>query len=237
MCWSATASVAMVAVGGVATVATYRRGEPPAIWGTLTYFTAMEALQAAGYLVVDQCGNSANQTITVLSYLHIALQPLFINAFAMAIAPVAVSGAARKWVWGLAGLASLLMLFRLVPLEAVGPCPAGDVMCGITWCLHSGDWHIGWQVPLNALPAYFNIPIQFPSYMLAVFVLPLFYGAWRFVLFHALIGPILAASLTSDPNEMPAIWCLFSIGIIVVSLSPFVRYRVMKAHRTLPAEG
>lgn len=233
MCWSATASVAMIVVGGVATAVTYNRGEPPAIWGTLAYFTLMEALQGAGYLVVNQCGSTANQTITILSYLHVALQPLVINAFAMAIAPTAVSPGVRKWIWGLAGLASLFMLLRLVPIEAVGPCVPGDVMCGIMWCLQSGDWHIGWQVPLNGLPAFFNIPIQFPSYMLAVFLLPLFYGVWRFVVFHAVVGPILAAALTTDPNEMPAIWCLFSIGIIIVSLSPFVRYKVMKAHRPM----
>lgn len=235
MCWSASASVAMIAVGGVATAVTYNRGEPPAIWGTLAYFTLMEALQGAGYPVANECGSTANQTITVLSYLHIALQPLVINAFAMAIAPAAVSPGVRKWVWGITALASLLMLLRLVPIEAVGPCAPGDVMCGITWCLQSGDWHIGWQVPLNGLPAFLNIPIQFPSYMLAVFLLPLFYGAWRFVVFHAAVGPILAASLTNDPNEMPAIWCLFSIGIVVISISPFVRYRVMKAHRPMRA--
>lgn len=229
MCWSATASLAMVAAGGAATAVAVKRGEPTAIWVTLGFFTLMEALQAAGYAVVDQCGSRANQTITVLSYLHIASQPLFINAFAMAIAPSEVSRTMRRWVWILAGSASLLMLVRLVPIEAVGPCVQGDVLCGSTWCLRSGEWHIGWDVPLNGLPNYLGIPIQFPSYMAAVFVLPLVYGAWRFVLFHALVGPLLAAQLTNDPNELPAIWCLFSIGILVMSLSPFVRHRIMGA--------
>ena len=82
-------------------------------------------------------------------------------------------------------------------------------------------------MPLNGL--FSSELLQFPSYFLAVFVLPLVYGAWRFVMFHALAGPILAASLTTDPNEMPAIWCLFSIGIILISLSPMIRHRVMGA--------
>ena len=87
MCWSLGASVAMVGLGAGATGLLYRRGEPPAIWLTLGYFTVMEALQVSGYLVLDQCGTRANQTVTLLSYFHIVLQPLFINAFALELVP------------------------------------------------------------------------------------------------------------------------------------------------------
>ena len=62
----------------------------------------------------------------------------------------------------------------------------------------------------------------FPTYALAIFVLPLFYGAWRFVIFHAIFGPVLVSLLTDDPNEMPAVWCLFSVAIVVASLSPWL---------------
>lgn len=235
MCWSATASVAMVAAGGVATAVTLKRGEPKAIWVTIGFFTLMEALQAGGYAVVDQCGTRANQTITILSYLHIAVQPLFINAFAMAIAPLEVARQMRRWVWILAASASFLLVLRLVPIDGFGTCTSGEVLCGPAWCLRSGEWHIGWEVPLNGLPSHFGIPVQFPSYMMAVFLLPLVYGAWRFVFFHALFGPFLAANLTNDPNEMPAIWCLFSIGILAISLSPFIRYRIMGARLPVSA--
>ena len=138
MCWSAEASVAMVVVGGAATVVTIRRGDPVAIWAALGYFTFMEALQAAGYAVVDQCGTPGNRVVTQLSYLHIAFQPLFINAFAMAVAPVAVSPKMRKWVFGFAGLGSAVMLLHLLPTEVFGHCTPGTVMCGQDWCLHSG---------------------------------------------------------------------------------------------------
>ena len=42
----------------------------------------------------------------------------------------------------------------------------------------------------------------------------------------------LASALTSNPNEFPAIWCLFSVGIIVIGLSPWIRQRV-RASRAL----
>lgn len=234
MCWSASASVAMVAVGVAATTVAIKRGEPKAIWLTLGYFTIMEGLQATGYAVVDQCNSTANKSITLLSYLHIAFQPFFINAFAMSIAPIEVSGRMRRWIWCLAGFASAVLLLRLVPMDAVGPCQPGDVLCGVAFCLVSGEWHIGWEVPLNDLPRSLGLSAQFPSYLLAVFVLPLIYGAWRFVLFHALAGPVLASLLTQNPNEMPAVWCLFSIGLVLMSLSPFIRTRIMGARLEQP---
>jgi hypothetical protein len=41
MCWSMEASIGMVAVGTVASAVAYRRGEPPALWLTLGFFTVM----------------------------------------------------------------------------------------------------------------------------------------------------------------------------------------------------
>jgi hypothetical protein len=226
----------MVAAGGAAMAVSFVRGDPKAIWLTLGYFTLMEALQATGYAVVDQCGTTANRSVTLLSYLHIAVQPIFINAFAMAIAPRPVSPRLRRAVYAVAALCSAAMILRLVPAEAFGQCQPGHSLCGSRLCLVSGEWHIGWEVPLNDLPRLLGLSVvQFPAYLLAVFVLPLVYGAWRLVLFHALAGPILASMLTGNPNEMPAIWCLFSIGIILIALSPTVRFRVFGAARPAAA--
>jgi len=179
--------------------------------------------------VVDVCGSLANQSITVLSYLHIAFQPIFISAFAMAIAPVVVSPRMRRWVFALSGAATALMLLRLVPIDLFGQCRPGTALCGPAFCVISGNWHIGWEIPLNGLSSRIGLSTEFPEYMLAVFVMPLFYGAWRFVVFHALAGPVLAMTLTSNPNEMPAIWCLFSVGLMLIAMSPLIRYRVIKA--------
>lgn len=225
MCWSATASVAMVALGGAATAVAVIRDEPAGIPLALGYFTAMEALQAVGYAVVDQCGTAANEAVTLLSYLHIAFQPVFINLFALAIVPDAVSPRLRRTVLVLSGIAAVLLLLRLVPFGGVGPCQPGGVLCGTLLCTMSGEWHIAWHLPLtgwNPLPGV----SAFNAYVLAVFVLPLVYGAWRFVLFHLLAGPGLAALLTDNPNEWPAVWCLFSIGLVLVALSPAIRRHV-----------
>jgi len=183
--------------------------------------------------VIDACNSPANQSITLLSYLHIAFQPLFINAFALAVAPTVVPPGLRKLVYALAGLATLLILLRLVPFDWAGQCKPGQVLCGPGFCVVSGNWHIGWEVPLNDMWAtlgwVFGDVVQFPGYILAVFVLPLAYGAWRFVIYHAALGPILAHFLTENPNEMPAIWCLFSVGLVLIGLSPLVRTHVLRS--------
>jgi hypothetical protein len=59
--------------------------------------------------------------------------------------------------------------------------------------------------------------------MFVSFLLPLLYGAWRFTVFHALFGPLLAARLTGNVNEVPAVWCLFSLGLVLMALSPAFR--------------
>lgn len=229
MCWGISASVAMAVIGTAATGMAISRKMPRAIPAALGYFSFMEALQASGYLVVGQCGSPANEVITLLSILHIVFQPFFINAFALELVPQPVRSQTQVAVYIACALATIVMLLQLYPFAWAGTCRTGTPLCGNVLCTLAGDWHIAWSVPYNGL----MVPLEkaigthfgFPTYMIAVFVLPLVYGAWRFVLFHALAGPILSGLLTGNPNETPAIWCLFSLGIVLISLSPAIRGR------------
>ncbi|WP_227269516.1 DUF5765 domain-containing protein [Roseobacter weihaiensis] len=230
MCWSIEASAAFVIAGAAATGFAWSKEQPAGIWLTLGYFTVMEALQVAGYRVLDQCGTPENRAVTLLSYLHIVFQPLFINAFAMELVPAPVRRRVRVWVFGLCALSSAVMLAQLLPWPSLGRCALGTPLCARDLCTVSGAWHIAWNIPYNGLltplDQLLGLNSGFPTYMVSAFVLPLFYGAWRFVLVHVLLGPTLAWSLTSNPNEMPAVWCLFSVAILCISLSPAVRQRM-----------
>ncbi|MCA2010378.1 DUF5765 domain-containing protein [Pararhodobacter sp. CCB-MM2] len=233
MCWTMGVSAAMVALGGASTVVSARRKDPLAIPVTLGYFTLMEALQVAGYAVIDQCGTPVNESVTMLSVLHIVFQPLFINAFAMALVAKPVSNAMKVLVFSLCAASSVLMLLQLYPFEWAGTCAPGSQLCAERLCTVSGDWHQAWDVPYNgmlvSLEGWTGTHWGFPSYMLVAFALPLIYGAWRLVIFHLAAGPIAASLLTDNPNEVPAIWCLFSIVIVLVALSPLVRRSVTGA--------
>ncbi len=226
MCWSTTASAAMVAVGSVAAVVTARRGMPVMVPVALGYFAVMEALQVAGYAVADQCGSPANETVTLLSILHIVFQPFIINGFAMAMVQRPVGPGMRVAVLTFCALSATVMLLQLYPFDWAGSCRPGDNLCGEVLCTVSGNWHIAWDFPYNGLMLWFGAVSGakwgFPTYILAVFALPVVYGAWRFALFHLLIGPVLASQLTDAPNEVPAVWCFLSIGIALLSLSPWL---------------
>lgn len=228
MCWTPEVTMLMTGAGAVATVVAARRPDlPREVPLTLAFFTAMEALQIWGYAVVDQCGSPANRAVAMLSMAHIVIQPIVINLFAMAL--LGVDAVMRRRVTLAAMAGSAVMVVQLLPIPAFGTCTDGAILCALRWCTVSGDWHIGWEVAYNGLLTGVDQWTMwgFPTYMLATFGLPLLYGAWRFALFQVLFGPVLAGLLTTDPHEVPAIWCLFSIGLTIVSLSPFIRGRVI----------
>ncbi len=53
--------------------------------------------------------------------------------------------------------------------------------------------------------------------------MPFVYGAWKLVVYHLLASPILAGFLTSNPNEIPVVWCLFSVALVLIVVSSTVR--------------
>lgn len=224
----------MTVAGAAATVIAIRRGRPAAIPLTIGYFTAMEALQAVGYAVVDACGSPLNQLIAYLSVLHIAFQPFFINAFAMELSVSRPRPAMRAAAYGVCTISAIVMLTQIYPFDWAGSCRQGGTLCGPAICTISGEWHIGWAIPYNGLSNSLSemalgLPTAFPTYVLAAFVAPVvFYGAWRFAVFHALVGPGLALLITDDPNEMPAIWCLLSIAIVLTCMSPWLWRRLTR---------
>lgn len=227
MCWGIEATGGMIAVGVAGAAISWSRGDPRAIPLTLLFFAVMEGLQLAGYTVIDQCGTPANQIVTALSMVHIVIQPIMVNAFMLAFLRPDMNAQGRRRVMRWATIASALMLLQLVPWPFAGACELGRPLCGTALCTVSGNWHLAWTVPYTDLfdvtDRVLGTNFGFPTYVLAVFVMPLFYGAWRFALFHALVGPVAANLLTDNPNEAPAVWCLTSVFILGVALLPGAR--------------
>lgn len=228
MCWSGEASTAVAAIGIGAMAYALVKKEPPAIWMAFGYFTLMEVLQAASYLFIDDCASPANQVITLLGYFHIAFQPFFINALSLQFVPKPVRDRIAPWAYGFCFAATIGMLVQLYPFAWAGICEVSLPLCGAQLCAASGNWHIAWNIPynglINSLIGYpFFGSIGFPTYALAAFWLPALYGSWRFTLFHFLMGPALAQLLTDNSNEWPVVWCLFSIGLIMIVFIPPLR--------------
>lgn len=230
MCWSGEASAGLAAAGFISTAYFYKKGESKALCGALAYFSLMELLQAYTYTVVDQCFNPKNQVATFLGYMHIAFQPFFVNAVAMYFIPEKVRQRIAPTVYSLCFAAAVVFMMRIYPFDWIDYCYDksyrfflnSDIkfnmpFCGKQICSTSGDWHIAWQIPANASLAMIN------AYAYAAFLLPLLYGSWKQVLYHIITGPFLAFLSTGNMNEWAAVWCLYSIGLLLIIIKTPIR--------------
>jgi len=87
----------------------------------------------------------------------------------------------------------------------------------------------GWIAMSQGTPFQVMFADGFPTYPLAMFVFPFLIGSWRLVVYHYVMGPFLAALTTSNPNEIPAVWCLLSIGfLLLVVKTPLRHYMHVK---------
>ena len=220
MCWSGEASAVLATVGLSSTAYVAYKGEKKELWIPLGYFSLMELLQAVTYMVIDDCSYWVNQLLTMLGVLHIAFQPLFINMVSMHFIRRDVADRISASVYGISLLGTGLMFLKIYPFEWAGQCIVGfEPLCANRLCSVHGNWHIAWEVPLNGIQ-YIAL-----AYYIPAFVLPIIYGAWRFTLYHILVGPALAALTTNNINEWPAVWCLFSIALLLVVIkTPIRRY-------------
>ena len=220
MCWSPEASSALAMSGGAAVTYAVIKKLPKSLWIPLLYFTAMETLQAVQYLVVDLCGEWANEVLTIVGYLHIAFQPFFINMVAMYFIPVAIKRKISRWVYILCGFAAVSMIIQLFPASWAGQCLPGSMLCGEVLCTVSGAWHIAWDIPLNGIYnlLYTTFNISMPGYVLVGLILPFLYGSWKLNLYQITFGLVLATFLAENPNEAAAVWCLLSIAIVILIL-------------------
>ncbi|MBW2525768.1 MAG: hypothetical protein JRI23_16410 [Deltaproteobacteria bacterium] len=219
MCWSGEASAAIALGGLTSAYFLKRKGEPKEIYLPTAYFVLMEGLQAITYTVVDECGSPVNTLLTRLAIVHISFQPFFINMLGMEFVDEQVKRRIQKPIYLLCGVVAALCLARLLPFyETLGRCQLGTPLCShLQTCAYRGEWHIGWDILLNGLnPRWW-------WYLVAAFAVPVLYGSWKWSLYHFLVGPLLAALTTTDVNERPAVWCLFSTCIIALLVNTRVR--------------
>ena len=225
MCWSGEASAVLASVGLATTLYAAYKKEPAPLWIALGYFSLMELLQAYTYTVIDGCGLPSNQIATLLGYLHIAFQPFFINALSMHFVPKRVAEKVAPWAYAFCFFSVIFMIIQVYPFDWAGLCNEDRTLCGLRLCSVSGNWHIAWELPTNSIGDSFTYTPShgFPTYLIAGFIVPLLYGSWRMTLYHAMIGPGLSHLLTDDLNEWPAVWCLLSIGILMLVVKTPVR--------------
>ena len=190
----------------------------------------MEILQTYTHTVLDQCLNPNNIRATYLAYAHIAFQPFFFNAIAMHFLPDALKLRIQKTVYALCAMASIALFVRVMPIHWEMYCYQiryyvpflHDYLykvpfCGEQTCSTTGAWHFEW-----AIKAGYNWYLD-RVYFAAVFILPMLYGSWRATLYAGIMGPVLTMLVTDNANEFAAVWCLFSVAILLLMLKLPIR--------------
>lgn len=239
MCWSGEASAVLATLGLSSTAYFFYKKEPAGLCFALGYFSLMEALQAYTYTVIDQCGSPGNQVATLLGYIHIAFQPFFINAMTLHFIPKPVRDKIASTVYTLCFISTVCLLIRIYPFEWLRACFEAKSriiflgqyfdsftvpFCGKRICSVSGAWHIAWEMPTTASFFLLN------TYPFVAFIVPLFYGAWKVTLYSMLTGPFLAYLTTNNPNEWAAVWCLYSIGLLLILVKTPLRKMLYVNH-------
>jgi len=227
MCWSIGASAVSAAAGFGTAGYLIKKKESKLLWIPLLFFSLMEIIQVLQYLVIDNCGSSLNQVLTLLGYYHIAFQPFFINAYALYFVPKKAVQRIAPFVFLVCFVGAILSLLSVYPFEWADKCIVGkELLCGARLCSVSGSWHIAYTIPVTPffrIPWLANANIMTIGYYFPAFVLPFIYGVWRFNIYHILVGPFLSYFLTNNPNEKAAIWCLISISYMLIALIPSVK--------------
>jgi hypothetical protein len=230
MCWSGQASATLAVVGAVATIYFWKKGEAKALWISLLYFTVMEIIQTYTYTVINRCYDPRNNIITTLAYIHIAFQPFFFNAIALHFIPEHRRKKIQKYVYFLCALATVALIIRIMPLQWERFCYEVRYyvpfmkhllyqvpFCGELTCSTSGGWHMEW-----AIKAGHNWYLD-RVYFMSVFLLPLFYGSWRATMYGAIMGPGITLLTTDTANEFAAVWCLYSVALVLLMILPPAR--------------
>jgi len=178
------------------------------------YFAAMETLQAFQYSVISQCENPLNKVLTVLGFLHLAFQPFFVNLYLGCF----MTKAQKKYLpmcLCLSLFSGVLLTNRLWKTWGDIDCANNiEPMCGPITCSFRGDVHIAWQMPMQHADQDYFTPGFFTHFF--VFYLPTYaIGMWPYTVFLLASGPFLGRVLTTHQDEIPAIWCFFSIAQLV----------------------
>ena len=218
MCFSWRMSLAFAAAGAAATAyaALDRRLRAEYLPVLLAFYTAMEALQTAQYMFVNECSDRRNQLLTEVAYVLVIVQPLLWNV-------VYYLRTERNPIFLCASAMCVLWILVSVFCRATYAGAENDKRCSF---FHRGDrpctmqddgGHLYWSWP----SAYYrDMNASFFMYLVLWFVPALFVAKTRPTALVTMLGAALSLAVTlhmgkANMIEFPSTWCLFSIPILV----------------------
>ena len=210
MCFSANMSLALGLIGIAMSIHLYKKNIYASIG--IGYFALMEIIQYFQYQVINQCNSSYNKFLTILGYLHICFQPLFINIWLFAF-----TKKPNVTFLYMSFIAGLLLASRLFVMKDEDLCDTkNEPLCGPTTCSFSGTRHIAWNIRLRAPgKSWFTPSLGLHFFMWVIPTLVAF--QINPILAMVLTGPYLAVLVSNNIHEIPAIWCFTGIAQMIIT--------------------
>jgi len=216
MCFTQPVSVAFAAV--LWTLCYMWKKGPMGCRVCMASFAAMETLQALQYIWIEQCDHPMNKVLTLLGFVHLAFQPFFTNLYLGAF----MNKAQKRYlplILTMCVFAGVMMCNRMWMTTGDHMCTKGiESMCGMKTCTFNGHTHLAWQMPLQHCDQDYFTPgftLHFFTFFLPSFAL----GMWKYTLFFLFSGPFTGRALTDHQDEIPSIWCFFSIAQLLLPLA------------------
>ena len=194
----------------------------------ILFLSIKELIQAQSYTVVDKCDSKYNKFLTILSWIHISFQPVFVNIFFSAFHK---DPNVYDFTIKLCLVASLFLLSKLYVNNDkiyLRSCPYTNKlvnMCRKSHCTVSGEKHIAYGFYLREPNAF--TPNIF-LHMFLIFVPSILLDNYILSLCFLITGPLLSTLILKNKKknlgEIAAIWCNTSITMFVFSLIKLRRF-------------
>lgn len=217
MCFSKNMSGLFAIFGAGVSGILYNQGKIWSLYAPILYFTCMEILQYFSYLSLEKNDKQMLKILTILTFIHIAFQPLFVNLWYSNYIPKNKQSECRI-ILQLCIVAGLLYLPRIDSISTfnnkISCNPLAEEMCGASTLIQKGKTHMKYLFKMKA-PSYLT-PSSFIHFFL-MFIPALFLNVEIIPYASTFIGWILSWVLSSS-KEMAAVWCTFSIPSMLISL-------------------
>ena len=213
-------SLTFAAAGAAATVyaALDRRLRAEYLPVLLAFYTAMEALQTAQYMLVNECSDPRNRWLTEVAYALVVVQPLLWNV----VFYLRMSKSTSKRVFLCAAAMCVLWILMSAFSRLTYAGEDTDALCsffhrGETPCTMQDDGgHLYWSWPSRH---YRDMNASFFMYLVLWFVPALFVAQTRPTGVVLVIGAALSLAVTmlmgkGNLIEFPSTWCLASVPIL-----------------------
>ena len=210
MCFSEKISLLIGLIGLSSSIYLYNINKYASIG--IGYFALMEILQYFQYKYINKCNNNYNKLLTIIGYLHICFQPLFVNIWLFAF----TKNPNYTFIY-LSLFAGFLLASRILFVSDEEICDTNnEPLCGYNTCSFSGKRHIAWNVRLRAPGKHWFTPsIGLHFFLWVIPVITTF--QYKPIIAMILTGPYISYLLTNNIHEQPAIWCYTVIGQMIIT--------------------